>query len=249
MKYFVVSDVHGEYKALVSALEKSGFNKYNPDHTLISLGDNFDKGKESRQVYDFLLSLQRCICIKGDHEYMLDDVFSRRGLNYNDIGSGVHCTIASLNGVDEASCDIYDVSSIEKAEQYRNIDWWLGHLKYYYETENYIFVHSWVTFDDNTGYYGITSDRSKWYEVAFEDVFRCIRFHRSEYPYGWKKTIVFGHHHTCDLHSLDKTYRHCDYDKVKSLDFGIWRDTEHKLIGIDGCSNLSKIVNVLVLED
>ena len=54
MKYFVFSDVHGCYNRLCEELEKKGFDENNQDHMLISLGDNFDRGKENYQMLLFL---------------------------------------------------------------------------------------------------------------------------------------------------------------------------------------------------
>ena len=45
MKYFITSDIHGYYSVLIEELNKQGFDK-NKD-TLITLGDNFDRGPEN----------------------------------------------------------------------------------------------------------------------------------------------------------------------------------------------------------
>ena len=42
--YFVCSDIHGFYKEWVKSLKEAGFNKNNPEHILIVLGDIFDRG-------------------------------------------------------------------------------------------------------------------------------------------------------------------------------------------------------------
>ena len=51
-KYFVFSDVHGEYDALINSLRMAGYEGGNPQHKLISLGDAFDRGPNSREVYE-----------------------------------------------------------------------------------------------------------------------------------------------------------------------------------------------------
>ena len=66
-KYFVFSDVHGEYKALQDALNEAGYDRHNPNHKLISCGDNFDRGPESAKVYRFLRD-NKAICIRGNHD-------------------------------------------------------------------------------------------------------------------------------------------------------------------------------------
>ena len=44
--YFVCSDIHGFYKEWMKSLKEAGFNKNNPEHILIVLGDVFDRGNE-----------------------------------------------------------------------------------------------------------------------------------------------------------------------------------------------------------
>lgn len=48
MKYFIVSDVHSFYDEMMTALNESGFDKTNPDHIFVSLGDLLDRGDQSR---------------------------------------------------------------------------------------------------------------------------------------------------------------------------------------------------------
>ncbi|MBR6657532.1 MAG: metallophosphoesterase [Oscillospiraceae bacterium] len=43
-KFFVFSDVHGFYSMFMEALDNAGYDKNNPEHWLISCGDNFDRG-------------------------------------------------------------------------------------------------------------------------------------------------------------------------------------------------------------
>ena len=68
MKYFCVSDVHGYYDQLLDALEKAGFDQTNPEHTLISCGDHFDRGRQPVEVMNYLMALPRKILIRGFHE-------------------------------------------------------------------------------------------------------------------------------------------------------------------------------------
>ena len=57
MKYFIVSDVHSYYSILKKTLDEKGFSP-NEDHVLMVLGDAFDRGEETREMAEFLLSLQ-----------------------------------------------------------------------------------------------------------------------------------------------------------------------------------------------
>lgn len=49
MKYFVFSDIHGDYDAMIEALKTNGYEPSNHNHTLISLGDNFGRASTGKK--------------------------------------------------------------------------------------------------------------------------------------------------------------------------------------------------------
>ena len=67
IKFFCFSDVHSHYSYLKEALDKAGFDPNNKNHWIISCGDELDRGDESKQVIEYLLSLPRKIIIRGNH--------------------------------------------------------------------------------------------------------------------------------------------------------------------------------------
>ena len=74
MKYYVVSDVHGYYKYLMTALEESGFFEEKEPHKLIVCGDLLDRGDEANELIDFMVKLledDKLIYILGNHEESL----------------------------------------------------------------------------------------------------------------------------------------------------------------------------------
>lgn len=77
--YFTISDIHSFYDPMKEALDKAGYNKDNPDHILIVVGDCFDRGNQSREVYSFLRSIpeERLVLIKGNHEELLKEIVNR----------------------------------------------------------------------------------------------------------------------------------------------------------------------------
>ena len=77
--YFAISDIHSFYDPMKEALDKAGYNKDNPDHILIVVGDCFDRGDQSREVYSFLRSIpeERLVLIKGNHEELLKEIVYR----------------------------------------------------------------------------------------------------------------------------------------------------------------------------
>ena len=57
--YFICSDIHGFFDEWMKALKEAGFDKENSNHTLIVLGDIFDRGKQPLQIYEFLRNLPK----------------------------------------------------------------------------------------------------------------------------------------------------------------------------------------------
>ncbi len=51
-KYFICSDLHGNFTALEKALQENGFDIDNESHILVVAGDIFDRGEESVKVYE-----------------------------------------------------------------------------------------------------------------------------------------------------------------------------------------------------
>ena len=172
-KYFFVSDIHSHYTPLVTALHENGFDENNQDHILCVLGDVFDRGKETLQLYNYLTSLpkERLILIRGNHELLynqlLNDVFPRKG----DFDNGTVRTFCQIAGVDERYIDTHywivqavveGVSSKELSKYIKapsnywkqviervaqsEITQWINSNDWvnYLETPHYIFVHSFI---------------------------------------------------------------------------------------------------------
>lgn len=100
-KYFVFSDVHGEFDALMQSLQEAGYDASNPEHILVSLGDGFDRGPKSEDVYCLLARNTRNIVIKGNHDEMLEE-FLLKGEDgeftlFNILHNGLGATISSFS--------------------------------------------------------------------------------------------------------------------------------------------------------
>ncbi len=71
-KYFVVSDIHGNYDEFIMALERNYFDISNPNHHVIVNGDIFDgDGKKVLEVIDYMKKLQvsdRLTFVVGNHD-------------------------------------------------------------------------------------------------------------------------------------------------------------------------------------
>ena len=71
LKSYVVGDIHGNYKALLQAIERSPFN---PDEDrLITIGDYLDGGWhiEILPIIEYLSTLSNWIGLVGNHDYWL----------------------------------------------------------------------------------------------------------------------------------------------------------------------------------
>lgn len=258
-KLFCVSDIHGFYDELINALNKAGFDQNNPNHWLISCGDNFDRGEKPIEVMQYLTSLPRKILVKGNHESLLQD-FCERGYPYtHDYSNGTYDTVCKLGGEDlgkgiEECCIVAE--TITKNFIYSMVP--------YFETNNYIFVHGWIPLkcnDNLPSYY--TRNR----KFEFDPDWRNAHYSAWEQA-RWlngidmarkgfvepEKTIICGHWHCSYGHYIDalKDALANDTD-LKTEEFGktaIWEPYYgNGVIAIDRCTAYTGEVNILVVED
>ena len=163
MKYFVVSDIHSDYTGLKTALKNAGFNKNNKNHTLIVLGDCFDRFSETVELYKFLTSIpkKRCILIKGNHELLYEELLEKSFPESHDFSNHTVDTFCQIAGYDPEiltpkywrKFDDVPHERIRQAWQeiltevkQSPITAWLksSRWKYWHEVGNYIFVHSFI---------------------------------------------------------------------------------------------------------
>lgn len=243
---FVVSDVHGFYDEMMEALENSGFDKYNPDHWLISCGDNWDRGTKPVEVTNFLDSLERKILIKGNHEDLFIKCCERMFPEIHDYHNGTYNTILYFGRTTssipyEEKCKL----ALDKTKSF------LSKQINYFETKNYIFVHGFIPV--------ICENLSNGYQ----------RYKKYEYDPNWRnasekdwekarwlngvdvinkgvvpdKTVVCGHWHCSYGHSID------DGTSEFGSDANFSPYYRKNIIALDACTAYSKKVNVVVLKD
>ena len=263
-KYFIFSDVHGEYNALIRSLEEAGYERGNPNHKLVSLGDNFDRGPDSRKIYNFLTQTH-AICVKGNHDLMFQE-YLEKGMDgefvlFNILHNGLGETIKSFSGLQDNQ---FSVETLQKARN--NIQsreyllQWIKDMPLFYETDTFIFVHA-----------GINPKLGDWKQT--DEHYALWDIYDSHKPCANvnNKIIIFGHHHAFRVRqngleagygdpSLDmvelrtNSYdEHGNYHTYKLLNYGNTDENRPYISGnkiaIDGCTNLTKKVNVLVVED
>lgn len=121
MRYYVVSDIHGYYTQMKSALEKAGFFSDTTPHKLIMLGDLFDRGHEAKQLQQFILEQMeqdKIILIRGNHEDLFVElVTTDAGMPYSyHKSNGTYDTALQLTGFDPVMASIrhYDFADAAK---------------------------------------------------------------------------------------------------------------------------------------
>lgn len=239
-KFFVCSDIHSFYTPLKKALDEKGFDPNNADHWLIVCGDAFDRGDESKEVLHFLMSLERKILIKGNHDILLEECCMREYFYSHDISNGTRKTIQDLGGAvyrrsfAECCCRTWD-----KLARYREL------LVNYFETQNYIFVHSWIpTISQNGGFCKYdedwrNADDNRWEKAMWGNPFDMADMELNQTG----KTIVFGHFHTSYAYSKDMNISEFGEDAKFDIYYG------KNYVGLDACTAYTGKVNILVLED
>ena len=246
-KFYVISDVHSYYDEMRKALDEAGFDPNDKNSWLISCGDVWDRGPQPVEVMQYLQGLSRKILVRGNHCDLLEDLYKRGYPCSHDFSNGAYDTVCKFGGAGlgrsfEECCIITEQRTKD----------FIYSMVPYFETQNYIFVHSFIPLKNSDGkpmYY--TRNR----QFEFDSDWRHA--HTNEWetarwgnPYELAKkgflpdkTLVFGHFHT----SWPRHKYEGEPEMGKSADFSIYYGDGY--IGIDGCTAYSGKVNVLVLED
>lgn len=232
-KFYVVSDIHGFYDEFKEALDKAGFDPTNPDHYLISCGDHFDRGPKNREVMNYLMSLDRCILIRGNHEDLLEDMVQRGFPMWNDYSNGTVATINEFNNGANITPAFFD-------NAYNIIRPFFDSMLNYFETKNYVFVHGWFPVAKGKDWRHQVH-ASKWRKARWYNGMQEAIYYKNLDPLG--KTVVCGHWHTSWGHNRmdesDEWGPAADYSPFYA----------EGIIAIDACTAASHQVNILVIED
>lgn len=181
----VISDIHGCCSEFKSLLEKV---QYNPTHDqLILLGDYIDRGKENKEVLNYICSLvyEGTIALKGNHDRMFLDWLSHPVLNMpNYFRNGGLETIRSLltnTERDILSWDTYLKWADQIKEKYNKEIEMLNNLPYFYEDDEHIYVHA-----------GINPFLKNWKETKAHELL-WIREPFLNHDHTQDKTVIHGH--------------------------------------------------------
>lgn len=263
MKYFFVSDIHGQYDKLVLALAEEGFDI--EKDTLVSLGDPFDRGPQSKEVLDFFLSCPHRILVMGNHDWRLLQLM-RQPFQFNqyDIMNGVPETYKSfLNKQDEQYLNAWDC--LEELQSNEQLKQYYDEVVLYVEFSDLIGVHAWVPFNELSRtrfepYYSIREDgiktdwhdafRAEWYEATWAHTEMCVE--NEIFP---NKRLIVGHWHAWRLARAngedridDNNVIYEDGERCPYINCDTYYDKD--IVAIDGCTNYPNggKVNVIVYE-
>lgn len=257
-KYFVFSDTHSFFTILKNELDKKSFDLNNNDHIIIFCGDLFDRGNESKEIYEFIKSIpkSRRILIRGNHEYLFIDALYKDIPDYYDHTNGTFKTLDDLSGNRYANwSDLVTDKKLAEIKKWILSDEWID----YYETDNYIFTHSFIPLKINglshsknmyNVHTSVLSYDTNWREASHKD------FENATWGCPWKlakaglnktgKTIVCGHWHTSDFFNNLKNLK-VKYNLYENNP--IFISKRYKLIGLDACTAATNKINVLVLNE
>ena len=210
---WVIPDIHGCLKTLKYLIE----NRINlsKDDSLYFLGDYIDRGKDSKGVIDYIISLQdsgyKIHCIRGNHEdYCIKawEADQKRFLFRSKIEkewrkNGANRTLQSFDAKRPRDINKFYID-------------WMKNTEYYIELENCILVHAGFNFK---------------IENPFEDKYSMLwlrDFKVDKNKTGGKKVI---HGHIPVEMSMIDLFKNNNYDFL-SLDNGIYYENK------DGFGNL-----------
>ena len=173
-KIFAIGDIHGCLSRLEDLMLQIDID--GKEDTLVFIGDYIDRGPDSKGVIDYILemkrTIERVICLMGNHERMFLDYLMRRYDEELFLSNGGVSTLASygLNGKGRGR----DGALPDEHRQF------FTDLLLYYETESYIFAHA-----------GLRSAIPLTEQDPEDLLWIREDFIRSNYDFG--KTVVFGH--------------------------------------------------------
>jgi len=252
-EYFIVSDVHSFYDAMIKALVNNGFDENNPNHIIISCGDLFDRGKQAKKVLDFFYKLytqKRCILVSGNHDDLFYDMIQRQTYFKEDIHNGTLMTLAQLQTQEMNILDVLNNFPLACKAYDKRIDELRENSINYIEFKNHIFVHGWIPLneiDDKYIYdpkWRLNTSLSSWEQSRWLNGMEM----QSKGFIDPCKTIICGHWHA-SWGYVRKNFKSLTDDEYKELEFSNknffkpFYDTG--IIAIDSCVSFTGFCNCL----
>jgi serine/threonine protein phosphatase 1 len=148
---FAIGDIHGEPAHLFRLL--SCLPRLNADDTIVLLGDYLDRGPNSRQLVEYVMSLSsrtaaRVVCLRGNHE----DAWLRVcKVGWDEfvtpVGNGCLATLRSFTGEppprDGEAARADEMMALTTGSFFPDeVVTWLDSLPFWYEDQHAIYVHA-----------------------------------------------------------------------------------------------------------
>lgn len=230
MKRFCIGDVHGNYKALLQVLTRSGFNM--EEDQLITLGDIADGYSYTYECVELLLSIKNRIDIRGNHcDWFCE--WLTKGVHPDGWVQGGEGTLKSYTsklgfGYGKA----HNSRSFVTGMHYSDIptthrDFFLNQKPYYLDEERNLFVHGgfnrhytlashvpYVLWWDRDLFYAAMSAKSGKTKLKFKEEF---------------KNIFIGHTATTYWDTTEPIFA----DKVVNLDTGAGWSGKLTIMNVD----------------
>ena len=230
---YVTADVHGHYKILKDTLTHKGFDPDVASHHLLVLGDLFDRGNESFEVYQYLKHLYdegKASVILGNHDlFMLDFLEGKdERTSFNVIHNGFDKTLESFTGK-PVKKNLKDFETYRKIvnEVAPGLYDFLNTLPLYIEHEGVIFTHG-----------GIDFSNPEWKNTPRETL---VWNYQEQLTPPKDKTVVVGHDRTALIRM-----RHAKAKALDENDDALFKPIhENNVWYIDSFVELSKRLNVL----
>lgn len=232
MKYFITSDIHGFHSVLIKELERSGFNK--DEDTLITLGDNFDRGYENLEMYQFLISLPHTILIRGNHEDLFTQMVNRGFAYFIDDRNGTIDTLMQMyfhyfsDYEDESSYHPGNEKKIMRRMKTTDFYRWITDTNVWHNEirfGNFVLTHAGIPTNENP-------TKHDWEEA------RWVSPYHNRVP---GRILISGHYYAAYARELNgiKDTRHSLHEPYIDKD----------LIMIDACTAVTHRCNVLIYDD
>ncbi len=180
MKTFVIGDIHGSYKSLVQAIERSPFNP--EKDRLITIGDYLDGGWhiEIIPVIEYLNQIPNWIGLLGNHDSWMYDAIHNSAMTAKK-GWLLHGAKQTLHTLD-IDYVVFDELIYLRSHPPELVTEFLGKLSLYFiDDEDHVFVHGgWIRPEQridesetvmNNHLQDLYWDRELWYSAEYRATF------------------------------------------------------------------------------
>lgn len=252
-KYFVTSDVHSFFDELMTALTEKGFEKDNKAHILCVCGDLFDRGDQSRELFEFVKELHaqdRLIYVTGNHESLLFDclteIYRGQTPSLHHRSNGTVKTICQLCGENEWI--IYDPTWRNKICEIMQpvLDFITDNCVDYAEIGDYILVHGYIPCAHGAENFRLASPEA-WERARWENGMEMWKYPQNRVR---GKTIIVGHWHcSYGWSHIDQKYKEFPQPSHKHFQYSFQPWIKEGIIALDACVAYSGKLNCIVIEE